>query len=176
VGFLVKTDLIVKRFVLAETLADVGDFDPQIELFEGERIQIELSFLGLNVLLLNRLAEELSRVQELLKKEPGKLAHDFAAFSINVFKVVLSRFLLLFATSFLTLFRLFFRSSISISSSSSISISSFMLITVLSFIMVGQRLDTVLCIRDVIFNVVIFALVHHSEVLHNHYKLVENDG
>ena len=69
----IQTNLFIQRFILSQSLPDVGDFDAQVELLEGEGIEVELALLCLDLFLLDSFTEELTWVQELLEQESSQL-------------------------------------------------------------------------------------------------------
>jgi len=73
VNFLVQTELHVQRFILGQLLANVCNLDLQVEVLHFEDVDVELTLLGLDVLLGDSFAEEFTGMEELLEQVASQL-------------------------------------------------------------------------------------------------------
>lgn len=80
----VQANFLVQRLILSQALSDVSYLDAQVELLEGECVEIEFALLCLKMLLGDSLSKELTRVQELLEQKACQLAHDLLTLGVDI--------------------------------------------------------------------------------------------
>lgn len=98
-GFLVKTELFIKRLVFGESFSNVCDFYTEIKVFELKDIQMELTLFSFYQLFGDRFSKKFSWVQELLKKEACQLTKNHYSFFVNIRQIMGARLLFRFRRS-----------------------------------------------------------------------------